>query len=337
MAAYREEPERLPLVSILLPVYNCETYIGEAIESLLSQTYRNFELIIIDDGSTDCTAAILNKYSDPRIRPYQQPNKGLAFALNRAVQLAEGEYIARQDADDRSLPQRVERQVAFLEANPAVGVVGTWAEIWKEGKRTKRIHKHPANNAVLKFNLLFDNYFVHSSVMIRKTVFDKVGLYSTEKERQPEDYELWSRIVRDEGFKVANIPEVLLIYREVASSICRTGINPFVDRVLKMSIENLSWASGRGVDSPLIADISALTHNSKGRLSARPDFLAMLSVLYESAIKVSGISDLGIPLKKQVRMRYRRIRNNYIRYCFKAMVRKTIRPFSMFFRAKIDG
>lgn len=310
------ERKALPLVSILLPVYNGGAYLAEAIQSILSQTYSNFELVIINDGSTDDSSDIVGSFNDPRIRFYNQENQGLPATLNRAIGLAQGKYLARQDGDDVSFPKRLERQVEFLEANPDYGVVGTWSEIWEEKRKSNRVHKHPADNMILKFNILFDSYFVHSSVMIRKTMFDKVGLYSTEKARQPEDYELWSRIVRDEGFKVANIPEILVSYREVASSICRTGINPFVDRVISISAENLAWASGREVTDPVINDIAALSHNTPRRLSSMPDFKAMLAVLHEAAQRVSGVSlDLAdSSLNDQIKMRYKSIRRNYLKY-----------------------
>lgn len=323
--------EYIPKVSVLMPVYNGEKYLKDAIESVLSQTFTDFEFIIIDDGSTDNSAAIIKQLNDHRIRLYYQVNEGLAATLNRAVGLAKGKYLARQDADDVSLPRRFEKQVEFLEARPDYGMVGTWAEIWEKTRKTERSHKHPSDNLTLMFDLLFDNYFVHSSVMIRKAIFDKIGLYATEKARQPEDYELWSRVLRHEGFKVGNIPEVLVIYREVPSSICRTGVNTFVDRVINMSAENLAWASGREVADPVITDIAALTHKAMHRLSPKPDFRAMLAVLYAAAGKVSASSGQTKPsLINRGRMRYIRIRINYLRYLFGSLVRKIIGPFSPF-------
>ena len=210
----------LPLVSVIFPVYNGAAYLREAIESILAQTYSNFELIIINDGSKDDSAMIIEQFRDPRIRFYSQVNQGLAATLNRAIGLTQGEYVARQDQDDISLPQRFEKQVAFLQTHPDHGMVGTWAEIWEGDKKTPRMHKHPAETAALKFALLFDNQFVHSSMMICRKVFDKVGLYSIDKTRQPpEDYELWSRVVRE--FEVANIPEPLVVYREMPGSMSR--------------------------------------------------------------------------------------------------------------------
>ena len=201
-----------PLVSVILPVYNGAVYLREAIESILDQSYANFELIIINDGSRDDSERIIKSIPDARIRYYCQENQGLPATLNRGIELSRGEFIARQDQDDISFPQRLERQVEFLETHPRCGMLGTWAEIWVNDVRTDRAHRHPADNVTLQYSLLFNNPFVHSSVMIRREVFERVGLYCNDRSRQPpEDYELWSRVSR--VFEVSNIPEIHLIYR----------------------------------------------------------------------------------------------------------------------------
>lgn len=232
--------ERIPAISVLLPVYNGAPYLAASIDSILSQTWQDFELIIINDGSRDASAEIIRGYSDPRIRYFEQDNIGLAATLNRGIGLARGQYIARQDQDDISLPQRFARQIAYMANHPECGLIGTWAEIWSECSRTGRSLRHPPDNLHLQFSLVFDNPFVHSSVLLRREVFDVVGGYSTERLRQPpEDYELWSRVARQ--FEVANIPECLLIYREVPASMSRDTSNSFVERLITISAENLGW------------------------------------------------------------------------------------------------
>src|SRR5207302_1075177 len=144
------------------------------------QTFADFELIAINNGSTDGTAAVLDGLRDPRMRVIHQDNMGLAAALNRGIALARGQYIARQDHDDWAKPTRLEQQVAFLEANPDCALVGTRAEIWVGNRKTERVHDHPTDNAALQFELLFDNPFVHSSIMVRKSALDAVGGYSTD-------------------------------------------------------------------------------------------------------------------------------------------------------------
>jgi len=191
------EFSNLPMVSVLLPVYNGAAYLSAAVDSVLNQTYQNLELIIINDGSTDQSASIVEQFRDSRIRFSNQTNRGLAATLNRAIDLSRGKYLARQDQDDLSFPTRFAKQVDFLESHQKCGMVGTWAEIWEVDQRSRRAHKHPTDDLILKFELLFDNPFVHSSVMIRKEALDIVGTYCTDKSRQPpEDYELWSGSLR---------------------------------------------------------------------------------------------------------------------------------------------
>jgi len=276
-----------PAISTVLPVYNCPQYVGEAIESILAQTFADFELIIIDDGSTDETPQILRRFSDPRIRLVSQENQGLAATLNRGIALARGRYVARQDQDDVSLHARFERQVEYLDANPTCALVGTWAQIWREGKPTQRVHSHPHGNARLKFELLLNNPFVHSSVMIRKAALDHVGGYSTDRNRQPpEDYELWSRIAR--AFDVANIPEILHVYREVDTSMSRDGPSPFLDHLVTICAENIAVAAKVRPDDPPVVNIAALAHGAAHRLRGEPDWGEMGRLFLAAARNVTS-------------------------------------------------
>lgn len=162
-------------------------------------------------------------------------------------------------------------------------MVGTWAKIMEEDILSERVHRHPVDPDIIKFNLLFDNPFVHSSVMIRKEVLDDIGLYSTDLSRQPpEDYELWSRIARKYG--VANIPEILLIYREVKKSMSRDGINPFLERVIKISQENLEWLIGINSNMcPEVRDISILYHNAQYRWSVQKN-IHTIELMYNQIV-----------------------------------------------------
>lgn len=300
-----------PLVSVLLPVYNGVPYLEEAVRSVLAQTYDNFELIIVDDGSTDESGSVIGKFKDPRIRSYEQENQGLAATLNRAIKLARGKYLARQDQDDISFPLRFEKQVTFLETYPDYGMVGTWSAIRDGDKEAQRKHKHPEEGLILKFWLLFNNPFVHSSVMIRKEALEKVGLYSTDKSRQPpEDYELWSRIARE--FEVANIPEVLHIYREVPRSMSRSGRDPFLEKVVKISAENLAWATGRSSSERSITDLAAITHGAYRMVRSKPDFQEISSILFEAADRLSD--SLGVQRGRLRTLAQQRLNDAKYRY-----------------------
>jgi glycosyltransferase involved in cell wall biosynthesis len=200
-----------PLVSIIMPVYNAESYIKEAIQSILNQTFTDFEFIIIDDGSTDNSLKIIKSFKDNRIKIIKNKgNLGLIKTLNKGINLAQGRYIARMDADDIAMPERLEKQMAFLKENPDYGLVGTLAEIIdEEGVSTGKIHDLPISYEAIKSRILFQCPFVHPSVMGKIEVFKEFKY----KENYPiaEDLFLWIEIISK--YKVANINELLLKYR----------------------------------------------------------------------------------------------------------------------------
>jgi hypothetical protein len=252
-----------PMVSVIMSVYNGAADVPKAVASILDQSFADLELIVIDDASpADNSAEIIQslreELNDPRLRIELLPeNRGLAGALNHGIGLARGKYIARQDQDDISLPERIAKQVSFLEAHPDCGLLGSRAEIWVGDEPTGRTHDHPTADVELKFALLFNNPFVHSSVMIPRQVFDAIGLYTTERSRQPpEDYELWSRIAR--RFSIANLEESLLIYREVPKSMSRVGPNPFLQKLIAIGAENLAFANGLGEPDQVCRETAAL-------------------------------------------------------------------------------
>ncbi|EJN00871.1 glycosyltransferase [Herbaspirillum sp. YR522] len=268
-------------VTVLLPVYNGAADVVQAVRSILAQSFGEFELLIINDGSKDNSAELLATLSDPRIRVVHQENMGLAATLNRGLQLANGRYIARQDQDDLSHPQRLEKQLAYMEAHPDCILLGSAADIWIQDQPTDRVHQHPTDHATLSFDLLFNNPFVHSSVMLRRDRVLAAGGYSTDRERQPpEDYELWSRLAR--AGQVANLPERLLVYREVPQSMSRTGPNPFLDKLVTICAENLAMANGMASPDQASVDAAALTHSALHRLSRRPDLARMRQLVLDA-------------------------------------------------------
>jgi len=206
----------VPIVSVVMSVYNGERYLNECIQSILSQSFQDFEFIIIDDGSTDHTNEILHSYQDQRIIIVHQDNMGLTKALNRGISLAKAKYIARQDADDISKPERLEKQVAFLEANPQVGLLGSRFEFIDEDGEVTRQSLLPTDNDTLQERLTKINQFCHASVMMRREALDKVGAYR-EFFRFAQDYDLWLRIA--EHYEIANLPEMLVQYRELKDAI----------------------------------------------------------------------------------------------------------------------
>jgi glycosyltransferase involved in cell wall biosynthesis len=276
-----------PAVSVLLSVRNGGSDLPRALDTILNQTFADFELIAINNGSVDGTAAYLDGIADPRVRVFHQEDAGLAGALNRGISLARGRYVARQDHDDLADPTRIAKQVAFLDAHPEHSLVGTRAEIWIGDTPTGRFHDHPTANEILQFDLLFNNPFVHSSVMIRKSALDRVGSYTTDPARQPpEDYELWSRIARH--YRLANLPERLTVYREVPSSMSRAGARPFLEKLVTISAENLAHASGAVAPQQIHRDIAGLVHQAEVGISRKPDVAAMCAVVAEAGRRIGG-------------------------------------------------
>ena len=206
------ESSAKPLVSVLMPAYNAEKFIAEAIQSVLDQTYPKFELIIIDDGSSDQTAPIVSTFKDPRIRFFKNNNnKGLIQTLNDGFLHCTGRYIARMDADDICDRRRFEMQVNYMQKHPKCGICGTWARrIDQKNQKNGRI-KNPVSNKIIRVSLLFTPPIIHPSVMIQSSLVKKFQ-YS-EDAMHIEDYDLWIRISKNTQVEFHNIPRYLMNYR----------------------------------------------------------------------------------------------------------------------------
>jgi glycosyltransferase involved in cell wall biosynthesis len=199
----------LPRVTVLMPVYNVSAYVSEAVESVLNQTYTDFELIIIDDGSTDDTLQKVNAFHDQRIRVVRhERNIGYVHALNQGIRMAQGEFIARMDGDDICLPERFARQVEYLDRHFDVGVCGANVQLLNTGE----VWAYSRDHHELKVRLLFNSCFAHPAVMMRKHILTKHNLYYDIDYQYAEDYELWVRL--SDFTHLSNVPEVLLLYRQ---------------------------------------------------------------------------------------------------------------------------
>ncbi len=254
-----------PIVSVILPVYNAELYIKESIDSILNQTFTNFELIIINDGSTDNSEKIILSYLDLRIKYTYQSNCGLAGALNNGIKLSKGKFIARQDQDDISYPNRLQKQVDFLEVHSNIILLGARAKIFTNNSTDFLIHKHAILPAVLKFDLLFDNPFVHSTIIFRKKDLDVIGLYNTDR-AYFEDYELWSRFA--EKGDVANLKDVLLDYRHHDKGLSKSASYFKEDAVFNQSLKNIELLMGK--KEPVYIELAALIHWKEDKCKGLP-------------------------------------------------------------------
>ena len=207
----------IPIISVVMSVYNGEKYLAEAIDSILTQTYINFELIIINDGSKDRTLEIIEKYinKDERIVLISRENKGLIASLNEGIEKAKGKYIARMDADDICISSRFEEQITFMQENN-IDLCGSWIAPFNEHGKIV-IWKYPKNHNDIVFRSFFMSSFAHPSVMIKKDIFKELK-YENEV---AEDYRLWCDIMVAD-YKVGNVQKVLLKYRIHGNQITET-------------------------------------------------------------------------------------------------------------------
>ena len=212
-----------PTVTVLMSVYNGERYLSECVESILNQSFTNFEFLIINDGSNDSTVKIINSYNDPRIRlVHNKKNIGVAKSLNKGIKLASCEYIAKMDADDISVSHRLETQLKYFDADPSLTLcASTMRVIDQNGRLTGEIYPAVSKKLlswhILSWHLLFGNQIAHSSVMVKKETLMKLGGYGELSKRVLGEYELWSRISFE--YKMIVIPKTLIYWRRHESGI----------------------------------------------------------------------------------------------------------------------
>jgi glycosyltransferase involved in cell wall biosynthesis len=255
-----------------MPVHNGEPHLRESIDSILGQSFHDFEFLIINDASTDHSRELVLSYRDPRIRLFDNEAKlGLTHSLNRGLLLAGGELIARQDADDISEPDRLARQGAFLQSNSETVLVGSWYKKIDEHNVELGARQLPCDWLGIRWALLFICPFVHSAVMFRRrAVTQEIGLYD-KAFIYAQDYDLWSRIAS--RLPVANLPEYLMRYRMTPRSMTSTFGHVVQDETRRISIENLTAVIGSDEATRLVdaeadfANMSALVFGDYRRLS----------------------------------------------------------------------
>ncbi len=228
----------MPKISVVMPAYNAERYIAEAIDSILNQTYHDFEFIIINDGSTDKTEEIILSYEDPRIVYIKnEKNMGIVYTLNRGLDAAKGEFIARMDSDDISLPTRFQEQITFLLNNPNVAVLGTAINIFGDGI-TSSVFENSTAPEKAKAELFFSSSLAHPTVIIRKSVLDKHNLRYKEDFAGMEDYRLWWEISQHSDIMSLSAP--LLNYRKHSSQITASNSKQKTEKSKQFLAERLA-------------------------------------------------------------------------------------------------
>ena len=229
-----------PKISVVMSVCDGERYLRESLESICNQTLDDFELIVVDDGSTDGTWRILSEYAARDLRVSlirNEQNIGLTKSLNKALVLARGQYIARHDADDLSLPSRFEKQVRFLDEHSEVGLIGTLSYVVDEHGRVVDIYRVPSTDVEIRWRMLFSNPFIHCTIMFRSSLVEQVGSYD-EKIRYAQDYDYWVRIA--EVCKVFNIARPLASWRVNTGSISQTRGRSQQASALRTSVDQVS-------------------------------------------------------------------------------------------------
>lgn len=246
-----------------MPTLNAEKYLKTSIDSILNQTFKDFELIIVDDNSSDNTLKIINKYKDKRIKLIKGENKGIAAALNLGIKIAKGKYIARMDADDISLPKRFEKQIDFMDKNIEFGICGTRVKTLTN----ETIHKNWGS--WLKTNpkfidILQNCAFCHPTVMIRKSIIKKGDLYYNEKLHYTEDQELWFRAIKVTKFY--NLKDKLLVYRINKLNKSFKEHNQQELYLKNLKLKSLRWLGSKlqnkkDIDEQIIQIKKILTYN----------------------------------------------------------------------------
>lgn len=257
-------------VTVFVAVYNGDAFLAETIESVLTQTYRDFELLVIDDCSIDRTAEILQAFDDPRLRVERnERNRGRTYTRNRGLQLGRGELLAVLDADDVCEPERLARSVAFLESHPDVAAVGSAATYVDEVGRPLFVNRVPTDSRLIRERLFTVNCFVHSSVMLRREWALAVGGYD-ERLSQAEDYDLLLRLSARHA--LANLPEPLVRYRIHGGQVSQQKLA--AQRKLANAVRVAAFESqrrdglvGAGVQPPDVSTTSSLL-GRRGTLAA---------------------------------------------------------------------
>jgi glycosyltransferase involved in cell wall biosynthesis len=243
-----------PLISVLMSVHNGETYLAQAMDSILSQSFSSFEFLVINDASTDDTARILGDYAKRESRICllsNQKNMGLAWSLNRGLEQANGQYIARMDADDISLPLRLEKQFSYMEEHPGVGVIGTAVEIIDAAGQVICQRMYPSDPIVIRWRLALENPLCHPTVMIRRSVLQDASYNSNLHTAQ--DYDLWCRLGLRTSF--ANLPQPLLRFRKHGANLTYTKGGEQRENSLQISQNYIKHFLGTLVPDEVVNDL----------------------------------------------------------------------------------
>jgi GT2 family glycosyltransferase len=257
-----------PKISVIMPVYNGERLLGEAVESILGQAFEDFELITVDDGSKDQSLDILQEYArkDSRVRVHPMPaNAGAIAARNTGTKLARGEFIAVMDADDISLPHRLGTQARYLQDHPEAGVVGSYVQLVDGDGMRGDIRIFPTDPALMAWSMLFFNCLAHPSVMMRHDVLASANGYAPECQGGAEDYDLFARVSRTA--RLATIPDVLVLYRKWEGNMTRRAWESQERDANRIVGDAAAFLLGAGISEDLAKSLRGLATGGYPRTS----------------------------------------------------------------------
>lgn len=273
-------------ISVLMPVYNTkEEYLRASIESILNQTFKDFEFIIVNDGSTNNAEEVILSYKDDRIKYFKQENQGIVGALNNAWSKASGKYLARMDSDDIAHPERFAKQIRFLEENPEYSLVGSWAKII----HSNNLIKLPQDIKVM--DLLADCMFVHPSIMFRKADFEKFNIHYESGFDYVEDYCFYARAIK--CLKMTNLQEVLLDYRVYPEN--SSSKNRDVRIRSSFMVQDLIL-EGFSSDKELQEKILDIAYRKKNKVGHLRERIFSVKNLYKNWTKYKLITVLGMEI-----------------------------------------
>lgn len=236
----------MPKISVILPIYNAEDFITDSINSILNQSFRDFELILIDDASSDRTPQLLTRISDPRIRRVRHDeNRGLIASLNEGLQFARGSFIARMDHDDIALPDRFSQQLNFLELHQSIGVIGTGYRLIDSAGLVGLTYRPPKTHEEINWAMSFLCPLAHPTVMVRREILISNGGYS-ESAAFAEDYDLWERL--SYKVKFANLPEPLMLLRKHGRNMTNVWLSENIAVATKIAARHIGYLLSEEID-----------------------------------------------------------------------------------------
>jgi Glycosyl transferase family 2 len=274
-----------PRVSVVMPAYNAEDYVSLAIDSVLGQSFADFELIVVDDGSTDSTPAIVKGFDDARVRYGQTSGRaGAGGARNAGLGLARGKYVAFLDADDLAYPKRLATQFAYMEAQPETALLGAGYDVIDAAGRVLATVTNPSGTASVRLKMLFDNVIATSLAFARRDVLLDVGLFDGSLAAGAEDHDMWSRVAS--RFPIARLPDVLGAYRDHGAGTYRAG-SAGADAMRARVV-------GRVIESCLGVEVSLGTAMLLGSASSSSDYTLEDSITALALLEVLPLSPLWL-------------------------------------------